>query len=143
MRCLTVKKCGSLGVGVHIVQGNGQRGQVDQAADAPIEVAPAVRAAHLADRYLDGVRPQSIRWVTNQSSQWGSCTYGSAAIRISDRLRVVPGWVLDAVLVHELAHLVEPNHSPRFRALADRFPRSQEADVFLDGFSLGREYARQ
>jgi hypothetical protein len=102
----------------------------------------AARAAQLADRYLDGVRPQSIRWVTNQSSQWGSCTYGSAAIRISDRLRVVPGWVLDAVLVHELAHLVEPNHSPRFRALADRYPRSQEADVFLDGFSLGREYAR-
>jgi hypothetical protein len=102
----------------------------------------ASRAALLADRYLDRVRPQSIRWVTNQSSQWGSCTYGSAAIRISDRLRVVPGWVLDAVLVHELAHLVEPNHSPRFRALADRYPRSQEADVFLDGFSLGREYAR-
>jgi hypothetical protein len=101
----------------------------------------AARAAQLADRYLDGVRPESIRWVTNQSSQWGSCTFGSAAIRISDRLRVVPGWVLDAVLVHELAHLVEPNHSPRFRALADRYSRSQEADVFLDGFSLGREYA--
>jgi hypothetical protein len=102
----------------------------------------AGRAAQLADRYLGGVRPESIRWVTNQNSQWGSCTYGSAAIRISDRLRVVPGWVLDAVLVHELAHLVEPNHSPRFRALADRYARSQEADVFLDGFSLGREYAR-
>jgi predicted metal-dependent hydrolase len=102
----------------------------------------AARAAHLADRYLDGVRPSSIRWVANQASQWGSCTYGSAAIRISDRLRVVPGWVLDAVLVHELAHLVEPNHSARFRALTGRYARSQEADVFLDGFSLGREYAR-
>jgi hypothetical protein len=101
----------------------------------------AARAAHLGDRYLDGVRPESIRWVANQSSQWGSCTYGSAAIRISDRLRVVPGWVLDAVLIHELAHLIEPNHSRRFRALAARYPRSQEADVFLDGFSLGREYA--
>jgi hypothetical protein len=102
----------------------------------------ATRAAQLADRYLDGVRPSSVRWVANQDSQWGSCTYGSAAIRISDRLRVVPGWVLDAVLVHELAHLLEPNHSPRFRALADRYARSQEADIFLDGFSLGREYAR-
>jgi hypothetical protein len=100
------------------------------------------RAALLADRHLDGVRPSSIRWVANQRSQWGSCSCGSAEIRISDRLRVVPGWVLDAVLVHELAHLVEPNHSPRFRALVDRYPRSREADVFLDGFSLGREYAR-
>jgi hypothetical protein len=102
----------------------------------------AARAAQLADRYVDGVRPSSIRWVTNQQSQWGSCTHHSAAIRISDRLRVVPGWVLDAVVVHELAHLVEPNHSPRFRALVARYRRSAEADVFLDGFSLGREYPR-
>jgi hypothetical protein len=100
------------------------------------------RAGELADRYLDGVRPTSIRWVTNQNSQWGSCTCGTGEIRISDRLRVVPGWVLDAVLVHELAHLIEPNHSPRFRALTGRFAKSKEADVFLDGFSLGREYAR-
>jgi hypothetical protein len=100
------------------------------------------RAGELADRYLDGVRPTSIRWVTNQNSQWGSCTCGTGEIRISDRLRVVPGWVLDAVLVHELAHLIEPNHSARFRALTGRFARSKEADVFLDGFSLGREYAR-
>ena len=102
----------------------------------------AARAGELADRYLDGIRPASIRWVSNQNSQWGSCTCGTREIRISDRLRVVPSWVLDAVLVHELAHLVEPNHSPRFRALTDRFARSKEADVFLDGFSLGREYAR-
>jgi hypothetical protein len=102
----------------------------------------ASRAAHLADRYLGGVKPSSIRWVTNQRSQWGSCSCGTAEIRISDRLRVVPGWVLDAVLVHELAHLIEPNHSPRFRALVERYPRIKEADVFLDGFSLGREYAR-
>jgi hypothetical protein len=101
----------------------------------------ASRAAQLADRYLDGIRPSSIRWVTNQHRQWGSCSCGSGEIRISDRLRVVPGWVLDAVLVHELAHLVEPNHSPRFRALADRFDRSRDADLFLEGFSLGREYA--
>ena len=102
----------------------------------------ADRARLLADSYLDGVRPSSIRWVANQNSQWGSCSCGSGEIRISDRLRVVPKWVLDAVLVHELAHLVEPNHSERFRALADRYPRSTDADVFLDGFSLGREYAR-
>ena len=44
--------------------------------------------------------------------------------------------------IHELAHLVEPNHSSRFRGLTDRFAPSKEADVFLDGFSLGREYAR-
>jgi predicted metal-dependent hydrolase len=99
----------------------------------------ARRAQWLADRYLDGVRPQSIRWVGNQQRRWGSCTSRSGEIRISDRLRHVPAWVLDAVLVHELAHLVEPTHSPHFRRLAGRFPRMEEADTFLAGFNLGLE----
>ncbi len=98
-----------------------------------------LRAAQLADRYLGGVRPRSIRWVGNQSHRWGSCTSRTGEIRISDRLRTVPGWVLDAVLVHELAHLVEPTHSARFRRLADRYPRMREADTFLAGFTLGLE----
>jgi len=97
----------------------------------------ARRADALADQYLDGVRPASIRWVGNQQRRWGSCTSRSGEIRISDRLRVVPGWVLDAVLVHELAHLIEPSHSPRFRRLAARYPKTAEADTFLAGFTLG------
>ncbi len=101
----------------------------------------AVRSASLADRYLDGVRPSSIRWVSNQQRRWGSCTSRTREIRISDRLRVVPGWVLDAVLVHELAHLIEPTHSARFKRLASRFPRTEEADVYLAGFTLGLEQA--
>lgn len=99
----------------------------------------ARRAANLSEQYLDGVRPRSIRWVQNQSKRWGSCTSRSGEIRISERLRVVPGWVLDAVLVHELAHLIEPSHSARFRRLADRYPRSGEADTFLAGYTLGLE----
>ncbi|HXX90174.1 MAG TPA: M48 family metallopeptidase [Acidimicrobiales bacterium] len=97
------------------------------------------RAADLSDTYLGGVRPRSIRWVSNQRRRWGSCTSHSREIRISDRLRVVPDWVLDAVLVHELAHLVEPSHNARFRRLTSRFPRMAEADVFLAGFTLGAE----
>jgi len=99
----------------------------------------AARAAFLADKYLDGVRPKSIRWVGNQQRRWGSCTSHTGEIRLSDRLRHVPEWVVDAVIVHELAHLVEPSHSPRFRRLADRYPRMEEADTFLAGFSLGLE----
>ena len=64
------------------------------------------RAAELADEYLGGVRAGSIRWVGNQQHRWGSCTSLTGEIRISERLRYVPGWVLDAVLVHELAHLI-------------------------------------
>ncbi|HUY21788.1 MAG TPA: M48 family metallopeptidase [Acidimicrobiales bacterium] len=99
----------------------------------------ARRAAGLADEYLGGVRPESIRWVGNQQRRWGSCTSRTGEIRVSDRLRVVPDWVLDAVLVHELAHLIEPTHSPRFRRLASRYPRTAEADTFLAGYTLGLE----
>jgi hypothetical protein len=99
--------------------------------------ALSARAADLSERYLDGIAPTSVRWVTNQSARWGSCSPHSGEIRISHRLREVPEWVLDAVLVHELAHLVHANHSPAFHALADRFPRHADANLFLAGYGLG------
>jgi hypothetical protein len=95
------------------------------------------RAVQLADRHLGGVRPRSIRWATNQNRRWGSCTPATKDIRISYRLQAVPGWVLDSVIVHELAHLLEASHSQRFRELAGRYPRLAEADAYLLGYSLG------
>ncbi len=95
------------------------------------------RAIELSDRYLVGARPASVRWVTNQSARWGSCSYYSGDIRISHRLRAVPGWVLDSVLVHEVAHLTHPDHSPAFHRLAGTYPRHKEAGVFLAGYGLG------
>jgi predicted metal-dependent hydrolase len=95
------------------------------------------RATALGDRYLDGVRATSIRWSTNQHKRWGSCTLFTREIRISERLRVAPEWVLDAVIVHELAHLLEPSHNARFRAFEARYPRRAEADTFLEGYALG------
>jgi predicted metal-dependent hydrolase len=97
----------------------------------------AARAAALADRYVNGVRPASIRWVTNQNKRWGSCSNATGDIRISHRLRAVPEWVLDATIVHELAHLVHADHSSRFHAVANRHPRQKDALVFLEGYSLG------
>jgi predicted metal-dependent hydrolase len=95
------------------------------------------RALALADRYRIGARPTSVRWVTNQSARWGSCSFHSGEIRLSHRLRAVPEWVLDAVLVHELAHLVHPNHSPSFHQLANGYRRHDEAGIFLAGYGLG------
>jgi hypothetical protein len=95
------------------------------------------RAIELSDRYLAGAHPVSVRWVTNQTARWGSCSYYSGHIRISHRLRVVPDWVLDSVLVHEIAHLTYPDHSPAFHKLADSYPRHEEAGVFLAGYGLG------
>ena len=99
--------------------------------------ALASRAELLGDRHLGGVRARSIRWSANQSRRWGSCTPSTRDIRISSRLQVVPDWVLDSVIVHELAHLLEASHSARFHALISRFPRLAEADAYLLGYSLG------
>jgi hypothetical protein len=95
------------------------------------------RAIELSDRYLVGARPTSVRWVTNQTARWGSCSWYSGEIRISHRLRAVPEWVLASVLVHELAHLTYPDHSPAFHRLAAGYPRHDEAGVFLAGYGLG------
>ncbi len=95
------------------------------------------RAIELSDRYLAGARPLSVRWVTNQTARWGSCSFHSGHIRVSHRLRVVPEWVLDSVLVHEVAHLTYPDHSRAFHELAAAYPRHKEAGVFLAGYGLG------
>jgi hypothetical protein len=100
------------------------------------------RAIALSDRYRIGARPISVRWVTNQSARWGSCSFHSGEIRLSHRLRSVPEWVLEAVLVHELAHLVHPNHSPAFHELANGYRRHHEAGIFLAGYGLGLSEAK-
>lgn len=96
----------------------------------------AARAAGLSARYLDGrAQPATVRWVANQTTRWGSCTPADSAIRVSTRLKGVPTWVLDYVLLHELAHLLEPGHGPAFWALLERYPRTERARGYLEGLS--------
>jgi predicted metal-dependent hydrolase len=94
------------------------------------------RARSLADRYLDGrAEPASVRWVENQRGRWGSCTPVDRTIRLSRRLDGMPTWVVDYVLVHELAHLIEPGHGVRFWRLVGRYPRTERARGYLEGIS--------
>ena len=93
--------------------------------------ALARRARELADRYLDGVRPSDIAWVTNQKSRWGSCSPDDGSIRLSLELSNYPTWVRDYVIIHELAHLIVPDHSDRFWRLVDRYPLTERARGFL------------
>src|SRR6476660_1389209 len=94
------------------------------------------RASALSDEYLGGLaEPVSVRWVDNQRSRWGSCTPGDRTIRLSARLQGMPSWVIDYVLVHELAHLLVPGHGPDFWALVEAFPRTERARGYLDGVS--------
>ena len=98
------------------------------------------RAGGLSDRYLGGLaRPASVTWVNNQNSRWGSCTPADGTIRLSSRLLGMPGWVIDYVLLHELAHLVQPGHGPKFWSLMETFPRTERARGFLEGFAAARD----
>jgi predicted metal-dependent hydrolase len=97
------------------------------------------RAVRLAERYFSehpqAARPASVRWVRNQNGRWGSCTPADRSIRISDRIRGFPDWVVDYVILHEVAHLVVANHNAEFWALVARYPRSERARGFLEGIS--------
>lgn len=132
------------------IPGNFTRGQEDEWVDRMIERVKRSearrqlsstdlmeRAERLAGEYLpEGVRPSSVRWVTNQTTRWGSCTPLNGSIRISHRLQNMPSWVLDYVLVHELAHLVEVGHNEAFWEIVNRYPRTERARGFLEGVSF-------
>lgn len=92
------------------------------------------RARQLSATVLDGrAQPESVRWVSNMAARWGSCTPADSTIRVSERLREMPGWVLDYVLVHELAHLLVPGHGTDFWDLVGRYPRAERARGYLEG----------
>lgn len=95
-----------------------------------------VRARHLAAVYQLPI-PVDVRWVTNQNTRWGSCSYEDGTIRISSRLARVPEWVLDYVLLHEITHLVESGHDAEFHRLMDRYPKAERAEGFLEAMALG------
>jgi predicted metal-dependent hydrolase len=98
------------------------------------------RADELSRQYLGGrARPVSIRWVDNQQGRWGSCTPLDGTIRISSRLRGMPGWVIDYVLLHELAHLLEPSHNARFWSLLQPYPKLERARGYLEGVAAAAD----
>jgi predicted metal-dependent hydrolase len=94
-----------------------------------LERARALSARHLAGR----ARPSSVRWVDNQESRWGSCTPADGTIRLSRRLVGMPDYVVDYVLLHELAHLLVPGHGADFWAELDGYPRLERARGYLEG----------
>jgi predicted metal-dependent hydrolase len=105
--------------------------------DAQVEAVEAAaalqrRALELSRRYFDGrLVPAAVTYATDQNTRFGSCSVRSREIRISHRLARMPGWVRDYVLVHELAHLAEPNHSPRFWRLVARYKLTERARGYL------------
>lgn len=111
------------------------------AGDVGDDDALARRAERLRARLLPEAPPAaSVVWSARQRQRWGSCTPGRRALRLSRQLQGMPDWVVDAVVVHELAHLLESGHGPAFQRLVGRYPRYAEAMAFLQGvvYATGR-----
>lgn len=103
----------------------------------PSDEGLQTRATVLSEKYLHGrARPSSVRWSSRQGRRWGSCTLPDRSIRISTRVRGMPSWVLDYVLLHELAHILHSGHGPEFWSLLDAYPRTERARGFLEGYSF-------
>jgi hypothetical protein len=114
-----------------------KRWQSRQAKGALDDAALDRRARELNRQYFGGkLQWQSVRWVSNQNSRHGSCTPSQGTIRISHRLATMPAFVRDYVLVHELAHLLEPNHGPRFWRRVNQYPRTERARGYLMAVGL-------
>ena len=100
----------------------------------PTDAGLLRRARELSARYLGGrADPRSVRWVGNQSARWGSCTPSDRSIRLSTRLQGMPSYVVDYVVLHELAHLLVDGHGPDFWELLEAFPKTERARGYLDG----------
>jgi predicted metal-dependent hydrolase len=90
------------------------------------------KARELNKRYFGGkLKWNLIKWVTNQNTRVGSCTPSQGTIRISHRLAAMPVFVRDYVIMHELAHLKEANHGPKFWKLVNRYPKTERARGYL------------
>lgn len=97
----------------------------------PSDEKLAGRARVLNKRHFEGKLTWTSIGFADMQHQWGSCTYIDGAIRIAHRAASLPGWVLDYLLVHELAHLVHSDHGSEFHALENRYPLAERAKGYL------------
>ncbi len=95
------------------------------------------RARRLARDYF-GELQFTIAWSSRQQKRWGSCTPAHRTIRLSENLRELPDYVIDYVIVHELAHLLVADHSPEFWGLVARYPLTERARGYLEGLVAGQ-----
>lgn len=111
-----------------------------EARTRPTDEQLMARACQLNDEIFGGLaEPASVKWVRNQRSRWGSATPSDRSIRLSSRLQGMPTWVIDYVLVHELAHFLEPGHDDEFWGWVNRYPKTERARGYLLGWSAAHD----
>lgn len=94
------------------------------------------RAEELNKKYFKGDLDFSIKFVTNQNTRFGSCTNSTKTIRISDKISKMPRWVQDYVIIHELAHIIHPNHSKKFWEKVKEYKHTERARGYLIAVGL-------
>ena len=107
-----------------------------QEAEATMsEESLQIRAGQLLTEFAPEIviRPASVNWRAMRE-RWGSCTSLDRSIRISDRLKGAPEYVLDYVLFHEAIHLEHFDHGEQFKQLLSRFPLEAQAEAYLQGY---------
>lgn len=108
-----------------------QRSRQINSAEAALDLARRV-----ARRFPQPPAVDAVQFSTGQSARWGSYSLRTRGIRLHAALRLMPPWVLEAVVVHELAHAIHPDHSPAFWALLRQVcPDTDRATAFLEGVS--------
>ena len=89
-------------------------------------------AENLNRKYFGGrLQITAIEYSINQNSRFGCCNLKTGKILISHRLAAMPDWVRDYVIVHELAHLIVPNHSKPFHDLTAKYRWEERAIGYL------------
>ena len=101
--------------------------EIRELADKALKVIPE-RVAYYAP--LVGVTYTRIT-IRNQRTRWGSCS-SQGSLNLNCLLMLMPPEVMDSVIVHELCHRKEPNHSDRFYAEVLRvFPEYRKCEKWL------------
>ena len=88
-------------------------------------------AQALNEKYFNGSLKFSIMFVTNQNSRFGSCTSIDKTIRISEQVKAMPMWVQDYIIIHELTHLIHPDHSKAFWSKVNQYKYAERAKGYL------------
>ena len=89
------------------------------------------RAEELNKKYFKGNLNFSIKYVKNQNTRFGSCTYSNKTIRISDKIVKMPRWVQDYIIIHELTHIMYPNHTKKFWGKVNEYKYTERARGYL------------
>lgn len=105
----------------------GERVAAEVAGFLKAEAQRRIRVLAAGHAALLGVRPRGIR-LKDTRSRWGSCA-PDGTLAFSWRLVMAPDWVLDYVVAHEVAHLQELNHGPRFWTQVARLTPHRDAAV--------------